>query len=100
MGDVIRESWLLVLLAVLATARLTVLVVDDYITTRLRAWVGDHGPDWAVYLVQCAWCVSIYTGAAVAAAVYAWPDTWPVQVALIGLAASYVTGTLAERRPE
>jgi hypothetical protein len=90
-------AWLLVTLAVLATARLTRLVTTDSITDPARAWLHDHTPPWVTYLVHCPWCVSVWLGAGVAAATYNWPRTWPVQIALVGLTASYVTGRLEER---
>ena len=94
----IGAPWLLVVLAVLATARLTTLVNDDYLLAPARAWADRSGPDWLVYWVQCPWCVSVWAGGAVAGATYAWHAYWPVQVGLLALAASYVTGALAELR--
>lgn len=88
-------AWLLVLLAVLATARLTRLVARDAITDPARAWLHAHGPEWLTYLVHCRWCASIWLGAGVAAAVYNWPARWWVAIPLIGLAASHITGLLA-----
>lgn len=93
---VIRHDWLLVLLAVLAVARLTRLVNEDAILDRPRAAVQrSKTHDSLVYFVTCPWCVSIWVGAGVAAAVWAWPCSWWVQVPLLALAASYVTGYLA-----
>lgn len=96
MGLVIHESWLFVLLAALATARLTRLVNEDAILDPPRAWVQQHASDAVSYLVTCPWCVSIYVGGGVAGATYAWHAYWPVQVGLIALAASMVTGVLAQ----
>lgn len=96
-GPVLTSPALLALLAVLATARLTTLLNDDVVAAPVRAWAGRRG-DTAAYFVGCPWCVSIYTGAAVAAATYAWHAYWPVQVGLLLLTASYLTGLLAELR--
>jgi hypothetical protein len=100
---VIHSPALLVLLAVLATARLTVLVNDDYLTERLRAAVDRRAAassawDYLSYLLGCPWCVSMWAGLGVAGATYAWHTHWPVQVLLIALAASYLTGWGAELR--
>lgn len=88
-------AWLLVLLAVLATARLTRLVVRDAITDPPRAWLAQHAGPGVTYLVHCRWCASIWLGVGVAAAVYNWPARWWVAIPLIGLAASHITGLLA-----
>lgn len=85
----------LIILAVLATARLTRLVNEDAILDGPRAWMTEHAGPKTVYLIHCPWCVSIYLGAGVAAATYNWPTYWPVQVGLLGLAASWLTGLLA-----
>lgn len=92
MADVIRSEWLLVLLAVLAVARLTHLVTTDYILDRPRAWIGAHAPTSIAYLITCPWCLSIWLGGGVAVATYEWHTHWYVQIPLLGLAASYVTG--------
>lgn len=98
MTAMVTASWMLVLLVVLATARLTTLVNDDYLLAPFRALVDRRGPDWAVYWVQCPWCVSVWAGGLTATLAYFWGDTWPVQIGLVALAASYVTGALAELR--
>lgn len=95
MGDVIHETWLLILLAILATARLTRLVTEDAVLDVPRAWMQRKGGALA-YFVQCPWCVSIWLGGGVAAATYNWPQYAFVQVGLLGLAASHVTGLLAQ----
>lgn len=95
MGRVIHQTWLLVLLAVLATARLTRLINDDAILDRPRAWVQRGGESKLAYFVTCPWCVSIWVGACVAVATYDWHAYGVVQVGLLMLAASHVTGMLA-----
>lgn len=84
------------LLAVLATARLTRLVTDDRITEAPRVWVARRG-EMIGYLVYCPWCVSIYTGAAVAASWWAWGgQSWHTAL-MLALSASHATGYLASR---
>lgn len=88
------------LLAALATARLTRLVTVDVITERPRGWVQMHGPAWLAYLVQCSWCASVWVGAAVAAG-GAWAEWWTWPLALpAALAFSYMAGWLASKEGE
>jgi hypothetical protein len=87
----------LLLLGALATARLTRLITTDRITQAprnalLRRLDGDG---LLAYLVVCDWCVSVYTGAAVAA-VAAWGPHWSAWI-LAALAFSYAAGWLAAR---
>lgn len=91
----IHAAWLLVLLTVLAVARVTRLINEDVIFDRPRSWVVLHAPGKVEYLITCPWCVSVWVGAAAAPLVYLWHCTWPVQIGLLALAASYVTGLLA-----
>lgn len=90
--------WLLVLVAFLATARLTRLVTADYVTKVPREWLirwrGEDAP--LSYLVTCDWCASMYTGSAVAVGVVLWPDNRLVVGVLLVLAASLVAGLLAQ----
>lgn len=62
------------LLACLAVARGTRLVVEDRITASFRAKVASkHGPDaWQTYLAHCKACVSIWASAPVAVSWGAW----------------------------
>lgn len=83
---------------VLATHRITKLVIDDYITEPLRQKVyekfGDPEDSKISYAVTCPWCVSIYTGALVVAARTIAPKVWrPLSYAL---AFSTVTGWIEE----
>lgn len=85
------------LLTLLATARVTRLVTEDAILERPRTWVlsklhPDHLP---AYLVTCPWCVSVYAGAALAGAWWAWGDTRVFTAAVAALAASHIAGFLA-----
>jgi hypothetical protein len=91
-GVPIRSEWLLVVLAVLAVARLSHLITTDFILDPFRAWMGRHAPSSLLILISCAWCLSWWFGFAVATAVWFRPHSWWVQIPLIGLAASYLTG--------
>jgi hypothetical protein len=56
-------------LDVLATERLTRLVVDDEITADIREWVWKkHSPEETKigYLLTCPFCASVWAGAVVA----------------------------------
>ena len=88
---------LTLLLALLAVARLTRMVTEDAIFERPRTWAlsklhPDHLP---AYLVTCPWCVSVYAGAAMGAAWWAWGDTRVFTATVAALAASHVAGFLA-----
>lgn len=90
------------LVAALATARLTRLVTTDRITQAPRRWALHKLPaeSLGAYLLVCDWCVSVYVGAAVAGAgalAGAWPWTW---MAPVTLALSYVAGWLAGKEGE
>lgn len=89
------------ILAALATARLTRLVTTDRITEapRLGLVNAAMARDWdlAAYLLTCPWCVSIYTGAGVGAAWWAWGDTRWFTAACAALAFSHTAGYLASR---
>ena len=96
MRDVIGSGWLLVVLAVLATARATHFVTEDYLFDGPRAFIQRHSGPKIAYLVQCPWCLSIWLGLGIAATAYWGRSHWWVQVPLLGLAASYVTGMLEQ----
>lgn len=80
------------MLVLLATARLTRLVTDDALLDGPREFIQRKCGDLIAYVVGCPWCMSIWLGFAVAAATYAWPHAWPVQIGLLGLAASQISG--------
>lgn len=89
---------LAVILMSLATYRLTRLVVEDafppmrYQRERVIERYGEES--WQGYLVQCPWCVSIYTGGAVVLATCI-STSVPLPV-WIWLTASVVSGFLAK----
>lgn len=88
--------------AALVTHRITLLVTTDRITRAPRQAVLRRldGDSLLAYLVVCNWCVSIYTGLAVAAAgAWAGAWTWP-WILPLALAFSTVTGLLARGENE
>jgi hypothetical protein len=92
-------TWLMLLLVVLATYRLTRLVTADRILDRLRAW-AERSNSTLGYLVNCDWCLSIWVAPWPTVAVLALPGNRVVLGVLVGLAASAGTGLLSllERR--
>lgn len=89
-------------LAMLATARLTRLVTTDRITAGPRSWLITRLPEESLisYLVVCDWCVSVYTGALVAGSWWLWGGhTW-YTVLMAALALSYAAGFLAQKENE
>ena len=91
-------AWLLILLALVATARLTRLVTADYVTRPVRRFIDRRWGEesWQSYLSTCDWCASIHTGGIVATAITLWPENRVVIAALVALAGSYVTGLAAQ----
>ena len=84
---------LLVVVAALATYRVTRLVTADQITEPLRAFAERR--KWTGYLAQCDWCLSIWVAPGPALCVVLWPDNRAVLVGLLALAFSGVTGLVA-----
>lgn len=91
-------------LMMLAVARVTRLITTDVLFDAPRNWLTRRilkgNPEGSVrtalaYLIICSWCVSIYVGAAGAAAWYVWHGSMLFVVITAALAASYVTGFLA-----
>lgn len=61
-------NWFLLVLTVLAAARITHLLADDYILSRPRDWYFTATTRYPRlnYLATCTWCVSIWvSGAAI-----------------------------------
>lgn len=91
------------LLAMLATARLTRMVTTDRIFQAPRVWalrrlIRRYGEDsLPPYLLTCDWCVSVYTGAGVAAAWVLAGETLWFQAPVAALALSYAAGFLASK---
>lgn len=88
---------LVLVVYVLAVARLTRLVNSDSVLDRVRVWVVRRfGPgSGSVYFLSCPWCVGFWVallGAPAAVAVVGWPWWSGVPVAL---AASHLVGVFA-----
>ena len=95
-------SMVVLALAALATARLTRMVTSDRLFLAPRAWLLRWLKEDGLtsYLVVCDWCVSVYVGAGVAAAL-SWMGYLPwAQAPIAALAFSYAAGFLAERTGE
>lgn len=90
-------SPLLLVVAVLASARITRLVTTDRITEAPRRWVVNRlDPlSLAAYMVTCVWCVGTWITIAVTAAAWHWRDNGPLTAALTCLAAAHAVGLLA-----
>ncbi len=100
-------TWVTLVIYALATARVTGLITADEVTAPLRQKLVarlDPDPDarargWrkqAVYLLTCAWCVSIYVGAS-AAIVWYTVGSNPILVVLAAaLAFSQITGMVSD----
>lgn len=90
------------IVATLATYRLTRLITTDRITKAPRERIIRALPRESLlsYLLVCPWCVSVYTGAAVAGAWWAWGDTVAYTAVTAALALSAATGFLTRLESE
>lgn len=93
-----------IILTVLAVARVTRFITTDVLFEGPRNWVVQKliNPgrmrvlrDKTAYLIVCEWCSSLYVGTAAACAYAQWHGTVTFMVVTLALAASYVTGFLA-----
>lgn len=87
----------LLVVLMLAVARMVILVVDDTITRPFRTWVaGRFGEDHMVtFGVNCPWCVGVWFAFPMTAITYATGHVvW--QVILTALAVSYVASKIAD----
>jgi hypothetical protein len=85
------------LLALGATARLTMLLTDDYIARNIRAWfIRRFGPEHDLaYLVTCPWCFGMWVAAAVLPLAWFYGDRlWFIIPALV-LTVSWLVGAAA-----
>lgn len=91
------EQALIIILAVLSTARLTRLFTGDRITEAFRL----RAETWGLkgYLFTCDWCLSMWLAFPIAVSAYLWGDTGGWLVVAGALSASYVTGWLAALEP-
>ena len=85
---------LLVVLAVLATYRLTRLFTADRIFQGFRAWVVTRNRTLG-YLITCDWCLSIWIAPGPAALAVLYPENRLVWAILLGLSASALTGLVS-----
>lgn len=92
----IFSGGLLLLLTVLAVARLTRFVTTDAVLDRPRAWVQARSGAMLTYLLGCPWCLSVWFGLPAAVAVHFAGRAWWVQVPVLGLALSYGVGLLEQ----
>ena len=88
-------TWIKIILTVLATFRVTQLIVRDEIFEPARSKFRARWSGWLVDLLGCMWCVSVYVAAGTTVLTY-WAWSWFQWVAL-ALAATAVTGFLGER---
>ena len=89
---------ILIVASIFATHRLTVLVISDQITQRIRDWFFDRwnpSTTWT-YVLTCPWCASMWVGAFVALGVVFLPEVW-LYFALF-LMFSSITGLIEEKR--
>lgn len=56
--------WLLLLILILATHRVTRIIVDDSVLNAPRQWIFDKGPGWLAELLSCHWCVGWWVAGA------------------------------------
>jgi uncharacterized protein DUF1360 len=85
--------------AALAVARITRLLVDDQLTISYRQWVNRKWGDssWQSYLAHCPWCTSIWIALLTMPPAVIWPNKWVI-AGLAVPAASMVTGLLLDRK--
>lgn len=104
---------IILILAALAAARATRVIVDDKITEPIRRWLAVHlrQPEFEgrlqtregsaiTYLVHCTWCAGLWVAAGVGAAAWwgglndALPLSWWAGYPLTTLAVAWAVGIL------
>lgn len=88
-----------IILAILATYRLTRLVTTDRILDAPREWIVARY-DRLGYLATCDWCSSVWLAPWLVGPAVLWPDNRALLVVLGSLAASGVTGFLATKESD
>jgi hypothetical protein len=90
---------IVLIVAMLAVARLSMLVVDDQILLSFRRWAinvwGQDSP--LAYFVLCHWCISVWWAAIVMPVAVFWPNKWVLAVLSIP-AASLIAGFMGKLR--
>jgi hypothetical protein len=81
-------------LASLATYRLTRLFTADKITQPLREWITARS-DWFGYLVTCDWCLSIWLSTIPTFLIINHGDNTITRFGLLALCASALTGLVS-----
>jgi hypothetical protein len=92
------NGWLL-LLAGLATFRLTVLVNQDFLTETPRLWLQRRLPDKLGYMIGCPWCASFWIAVPVAYATMTWPTNRLLWIVLLSLSLSAFSGLVSKLHP-
>lgn len=99
LGSIVAAVVLGVILAALATARLTRLVVEDELTGPLRERIARRNPQGKLaYLVHCRWCAGMWCSLAVvscflgtvAAVAAGSPLAWPLAAFVLVPAVAYL----------
>jgi hypothetical protein len=86
-------NWFTLTLSALATYRLARLVAVDLIGAPLRRGAARLG-QWAEYLAQCPWCLSIWLSPGPVVALSVWPQNRLVLAIIGALAISALVGTI------
>ena len=86
------------IVASLAVARITRLLVEDKIMVGYRQWVVKKwGPEsLPAYFAHCPWCTSFWVSLPVMPVATFWPNQWVI-APLAVLAASMISGLLLDR---
>lgn len=81
-----------VIIDIIATYRLTKLILEDKFTEDFREFIFEHFPNdhKLSYFIRCPWCVSMWMGLAVFTLRRFYPET--ANILSSALAASAVTG--------
>lgn len=89
----------LLIVAALATFRLTVLVNQDYLTEGPRKWLQARLPEKLAYMIGCPWCASFWLAVPVSIVVVLWPTNRAVWIVLLALSFSAVAGLVSKLHP-
>jgi len=118
--------WLVALLAVFATFRVTRLITRDEIpiialpreafVQRWATYIDAKTPEKRrvslthkktnivmsslAYLWECDWCMSVWVAAGIGIGTFHWIDAWWWQIILLAASASAITGLIAQREPD